>query len=164
MRTIRKAQTADLASVAGLLRRSDLPLQGLETAGLELFVAEEERRVVGAVALETYSPYALIRSLVVDPRERTKGHGGALLRHAVQHARDQRLTTLYCLTTTIPDWLARLGFEEIPRDQIARPVHQSAELRGACPASARAFRLRLRSEAANPTISLQNRPNPTTRF
>lgn len=162
---IRKAGTQDLAAVAGLLRRSNLPLQGVDALGLELFVKEEQGRVVGAVALEPYPPYALIRSLVVDPRERNKGHGRELLRHVLEHAKAKQYTTLYGLTTTIPDLLAKRGFEEIPRDQIARPVQQSVEIRGgACPTNARAFRLRLRESAVNPAIGAPNRAKPTTRF
>jgi amino-acid N-acetyltransferase len=161
---IRKATTQDLAGVAGLLRRSDLPLQGVEGASLELFVNEAQGRVVGAIALEPYPPYALIRSFAVDPRDRGKGYGRDLLKHVVEQARAKRLTTLYALTTTIADLFLKRGFEEIPRDQIARPVQQSAELRGGCPASARAFRLRMKDAAPNPTIAAQNPANPTTRF
>src|SRR5688572_6910470 len=115
---IRKAGTQDLASVAGLLRRSNLPLQGMDAPGLEMFVKDDQGRVVGAVALEPYTPYGLVRCLVVDPRERGKGHGRDLLRHVLEHARGKRCATVYALTNTIGDLLVRRGFEEIPRDQI----------------------------------------------
>lgn len=161
---IRRASTQDLAWVAGMLRRANLPLHGLESAGVQLFIKEEQARIVGAVALEPYPPYGLLRSLVVDPRERGKGHGRELLRHILELARAQRLSTVYALTTTIGPMLARHGFEEVPRDQIARPVHQSPELRGACPADAKSFRLRLRDIAPNPATGPKTPPNPTTRF
>ncbi len=40
------------------------------------------------------------------------------------------------LTTTAEDWFPRFGFVRIARDAVPAALHASAELRGACPASA----------------------------
>lgn len=137
---LRIAKPEDRPAVAKLLRAADLPTDGLMTDVDHLFVLEEKNRIVGAIGFEGFGSDALLRSLVVDPRLRGQGHGATLMRTALQQAPKLGYKTLYGLTTTIPDWLKKLGFEEIPRAEIPEAVHGSMELRGACPESARAFK------------------------
>ncbi len=49
----------------------------------------------------------------------------------------------YGLTTTIPDWLQRLGWMEVPKADLPAALNTSMELRGACPGTARIFLLDL---------------------
>lgn len=142
---VRVAGREDWSAVAQLLRQNKLPTDGLTTDVDHLYVLEVGGTVVGAVGFESYASDGLLRSLVVDPRLRGGGHGASLLRLAIYEAQRSGIRAVYGLTTTIADWLLRLGFKEIQKDQIPSGVRQSWELRGACPDAARAFRFPLSS-------------------
>ena len=120
-----------------MLEAAELPIAGLEET--ELFVLEENSELVGLIGLEVHGSYALLRSLAVKASARGKGYGRTLLEFAEDEARRRSLQAAFALTTTIPDLLIRRGFEPIERDELPAELSASAELRGACPASARAF-------------------------
>lgn len=135
---IRAATPDDLDAVTGLLGASGLPLAGLERT--HLWLSEMNNDITGVGGFERYGTMALLRSLAVTPEGRGRGLGGALLQHLLGVLRADGVTSAYGLTTTIPEWLLRLGFEEVARDTLPAALSSSAQLRGACPASARAFR------------------------
>lgn len=140
---LRQASAADLPAVRRLLTAAKLPLEGLDDHKERLWVWDDGGRVLGAIAFEAYGDKGLLRSLVVDPDERGAGLGGALLHAGLGEMRRSGLRDAYGLTTTIPDWLARLGWSEVPKDSLPAALHKSMELRGACPDSARAFHIKL---------------------
>ena len=121
-----------------MLERSELPVAGLEDT--ELFVLEEKGDLFGVVGLEVRDPYALLRSLTVKSEARSKGYGRTLLAFAEEEARRRGLRAVFGLTTTIPELLIRCGFTPVGRTDLPAELSASAELRGACPASAQAFR------------------------
>ena len=121
-----------------MLERSELPVAGLEDT--ELFVLEEKGDLFGVVGLEVRDPYALLRSLTVKSEARSKGYGRTLLAFAEEEARRRGLRAVFGLTTTIPELLTRCGFTPVERTDLPAELSASAELRGACPASAQAFR------------------------
>lgn len=126
-----------------LLTAAGLPLEGLDDHKERLWVWEDGGAVVGAIGFEAYGHRGLLRSLVVDPAHRGTGLGGALLHAGLGEMRKAGLRDAYGLTTTIPDWLARLGWTEVAKDALPADLHGSMELRGACPDTARAFHVRL---------------------
>jgi amino-acid N-acetyltransferase len=138
----RPATPRDLPAVQALLSGAGLPLDGLSDCGL-LLVAERAGRLVGAIGFERHGQVGLLRSLVVAPDARGAGLGAALLTAGVEAMRAAGLREAYGLTTTIPDLLRRRGWAEVPRPSLPRALLRSAELRGACPDSALAFRLPL---------------------
>lgn len=139
---IRQAEAGELSEVKSLLQEARLPTAGLDNVE-HLFVLESGGHVLGAVGFEAYPPYALLRSLVVAPQLQRQGHGRRLLKFLLNEVKTQGFLETYALTTTIPNWLSRLGFEEISRQDLPEALHTSVELLGACPASALVFRLRL---------------------
>ncbi len=140
---LRKATSADVPAVRRLLSAAKLPLEGLDDHRERLWVWVQDGHVVGAIAYEAYGEAGLLRSLIVDPAQRGTGLGGALLHAGLGEMRKAGLRDAYGLTTTIPDWLARLGWTELDKATLPAELHQSMELRGACPDTARAFHLRL---------------------
>lgn len=140
---IRQAGVGNLLEIKSLLQEARLPTAGLESHVEHLFVLESSRHVLGAVGFEAYPPYALLRSLVVAPQIQGQGYGRRLLKFILHEVKTQDFLEAYALTTTIPNWLSRLGFEEISRQDLPEALHASVELKGACPASALVFRLRL---------------------
>ena len=51
------------------------------------------------------------------------------------------ITTVVLLTTTAEDYFPRFGFERTDRSVVPEEVRESAEFRGACPASATVMQL-----------------------
>ncbi len=121
-----------------MLERSELPIAGLEDT--HLFVLAEGDEPVGLVRIETHGSYALMRSLTVNEGVRGQGYGRILLRFAEAEARRRGLRAVFGLTTTIPELLTGYGFTPVERTDLPAELSASAELRGACPASAQAFR------------------------
>ena len=136
--SIRPASAEEEGELAALLELSELPVEGLEDT--ELFVLEEKGAPLGVVGLEVRGPYALLRSLAVKSEARSKGYGRTLLAFAEEEARCRGVQAVFGLTTTIPELLTRYGFMPVERTDLPAELSASAELRGACPASAQAFR------------------------
>lgn len=76
----------------------------------QFIVLEEEGRIIGCVALESYGPdLAEVRSLAVDPGVRGQGLGPRLLRYALTMARRRKIARVFAVTHA-PDFFRRQGF------------------------------------------------------
>jgi amino-acid N-acetyltransferase len=137
---IRVATPGDYAGVVGLLRGADLPTAGLLPSLPEFLVADDGGSIVGAVGMEVYGKYALLRSAVVAPGKRGTGVGSDLVAALLERARVRGTREVYLLTTSAERYFPRFGFAPIARAQVAEPVHASEEFKGACPDSAVAMR------------------------
>jgi amino-acid N-acetyltransferase len=134
----------DLSEVLALLRDSDLPLAGVEEHFESfLFARTDEGTLAGCVGLETYGDVGLLRSLAVAAPARGAGLGARLVERLVDLARSKGVLTLYLLTTTAESYFSRFGFERLVREEADPRLEDSAELRGACPASAVLMRRKL---------------------
>jgi amino-acid N-acetyltransferase len=138
---IRLATKADLPAVFELLNEASLPTAGLAEHCNHLYVLTIQETVVGAVGYEAYPPDALLRSLVIAPTMRGQGHGRRLLAFIIRQARRDGIRDAYALTTTIPGLLLRQRFKKIKRSDAPTALLASEEFRGACPVSARLFRV-----------------------
>jgi len=133
---IEPAHPTDLDGVLELLRRSELPTDDLARHLATTLVARRDGNIVGSAALELYGSAALLRSVAVDAALRGQGLGRRLTDAALALARNQRVTTVYLLTTTAADFFPRCGFRRIARADVAPAVQQSVEFTTACPSSA----------------------------
>lgn len=145
--TIRQAIEGDWAALAGLLTKSDLPLDGAEAHLAEFFVAVQEEDLIGSVGLERYGDTALLRSLAVASSERGQGLGQALVGQALEQAQRVGLKQVVLLTTTAVGFFPRFGFRPISRADVPLAAQASIEFREACPASATVMSLTLEPEA-----------------
>jgi amino-acid N-acetyltransferase len=138
---IREAAPADLTAVRELITAAGLPLVGLDDAA-HVLVAEAGGPIVGTVALERhggqFGPVFLLRSAAVDPAWRGRGVGGALISAALARV-DAAHAPVALLTETAADYFPRFGFHRVDRAHLPRALSASAELRGACPATAQAL-------------------------
>jgi amino-acid N-acetyltransferase len=134
---------SDTAAAYDLLRRSRLPLAGLEDHLETLLVARADGRVIGTAALEVYADGVLLRSVAVDPAYQGRGLGRALTAAALDLARRQGAPLAYLLTETADAFFGRLGFRPVSRGDVAPGVQGSVEFTTACPASARVMLLDL---------------------
>ncbi|MFN2635398.1 MAG: arsenic resistance N-acetyltransferase ArsN2 [Gemmatimonadaceae bacterium] len=133
---IREAREKDLEAVESLLSASDLPLDGVSDNIGEFLVAEDDGQLRGAIGLERYGRFALLRSAVVAPRARGSGVGSELVQQLLERAEHQGIEELYLLTTTAEKYFPRFGFARTTRAKVPDPVKASSEFQGACPETA----------------------------
>lgn len=107
-----------------------------------VLVADVGDAVVGAIALERHGTGPdtafLLRSAVIDPAWRGHGVGGLLTSAALGWV-DEVPAPVALLPETAADYFPRFGFTALDRAALPAVVEASAELRGACPASAQAM-------------------------
>lgn len=145
---IRRCDEGERRAVLALLEQNALPTSGLADHWDNTWVAIGRSgpgvEVVGSVALEIHGSAALLRSLATREDHRGRGLGHALFERALARAAELKLENVALLTTTAETYFARRGFLSVPREDLPRSLNASAELKGACPASARAMMRRLR--------------------
>jgi amino-acid N-acetyltransferase len=136
--TIRLATAQDAEAVESLLSASQLPLDGVRDALPSFVMADEGGRLVGVASVEWCGngAHALLRSVAVDRAWRSRGLGRALVSRAIALAEERGAKALYLLTTTAEHYFPEFGFRRITRDAVPDDVQETAEFRGACPASA----------------------------
>jgi L-amino acid N-acyltransferase YncA len=137
------ATVADLPAILDLLRRSNLPIEGVAEHIDATLVAREGSEVVANATLELYDSSALLRSVAVDEHLRGTGLGHAITRAALDLARQHGVTNVYLLTETAADFFPRFGFHPVDRDTIPSAVRGSIEFTTLCPSSSLAMGLRL---------------------
>ena len=140
---VRPATSTDLSAVEDLLRRSDLPLDGVKESLGSFVVAEQGGKLVGVAGLEQCGDYGLLRSAAVDPEWRGRGLGRTLVERVIFNAESNGLRALYLLTTTAKKYFPIFGFHETTRDAVPAAVQATAEFNGACPSSATVMKLPL---------------------
>ena len=142
---VRPGSSREFGAVKRLLVANKLPVEGVP-AGLQNFlVAFDGQKVIGAIGLEVFDDSALLRSAVVEESARGTGLGAQLVEGALSKARVLRVRDVYLLTTTAEKYFPRFGFEAVPREVAPAPMLSSAELSGACPASAVLMKLAITS-------------------
>jgi arsenate reductase len=141
--TIRAAGPDDRSAVEALLLAEQLPTAGVAEHFATFTVAIADGELAGVAGLELYGASALLRSVVVRRQMRGRSLGSLLTRCALERARSAGVVEAFLLTTTAHDFFAQRGFERVERAAIPPAVASSAELRGACPASATVMRRQL---------------------
>ena len=106
-------------------------------------MALDRDEIVGSAALELYGPAALLRSVAVAGTHRGRGLGRRLTQAALELGAARGIQSVYLLTETARGFFGRLGFQRIPREQAEPAVGESAEFKGACPATATCMALSL---------------------
>ena len=140
---LRPARDSDRADVERLLAAAKLPLAGVGEPFAHYVVAVTSGGVVGAIGVESHTPYGLLRSAVVDGAQRGRGIGALLTAKAIERSRAAKLRALYLLTTDASEYFRRHGFREVAREALPRELGASEELKGACPDTAVAMVLEL---------------------
>lgn len=140
---IDRAHEADLSAILNLLKKSELPIDDIESHLKTAVVAKNQNEIVGCAALEMYKPYALLRSVAVARSYRTKGIGRVLTQAALELARTADVTQVYLLTETAPEFFSKFGFRSIERSKVPDLVRSSVEFTTACPESAIAMELNM---------------------
>ncbi|MCZ2809221.1 MAG: GNAT family N-acetyltransferase [Candidatus Bathyarchaeota archaeon] len=87
------------------------------------------------VGLEMHGHVALLRSLVVLVNKRGSSLGAALVSHAEQYAAQQRVYTIYLLTTTAAGFFERHGYSHVSRQTAPAAIAGTSQFSGLCPSS-----------------------------
>ncbi len=126
---IRKAAIPDIQACHELINafaRQDLmlprSLSELYENVRDLFVCEEEGRVVGCAALHVmWADLAELKSLAVAPSHQRQGVGSQLVKACLQEARDLGITRVFVLTYQ-REFFLKQGFAETPKDTLNHKV------------------------------------------
>jgi amino-acid N-acetyltransferase len=140
--TYRHATADDWGAVSALLSKLNLPLEGAEAHLPHFLLAfDAENQLAGIAGMESYGEVGLLRSVAVA--EPGQGLGHLLVKRVVAEAERQGIRHIALLTTTAADFFPRFGFHPIPQSELPLVLQASAELQGACPATATAMILDL---------------------
>jgi amino-acid N-acetyltransferase len=134
-----------------LLAQHQLPNDDIAHHLRHFHVASLDDRVVGAMGLEIYRPFALVRSLVVLQDLWGQGIGRQLYNRSESYARQQGVVSLYLLTLTAPGFFGKHGFVEIDRSSVPDKIQKTREFAETCPASATCMVKYLNDSADDPT-------------
>ena len=134
---LKPAQPAQFDAIARLLRAAGLPVEDLDVSMLDAFVVATEGEVcVGVAGLEIYESYALLRSLAVEPRHRSRGLGAQLVDTVETEAQARGVTALYLLTTTAATFFERVGYTAHDRAAVPPAIAATTEFSSLCPDTA----------------------------
>jgi N-acetylglutamate synthase-like GNAT family acetyltransferase len=100
------------------------------------FLAISDDQIVGCAGAEVYKTIALLRCVAIAPDLHRKGIGRLLAKRMILEAKQRGITRLYLLTVTASEYFAQLGFKRATIEEVPPALKASAELQGACPASA----------------------------
>ena len=129
--------SGDDSALKAALAEAGLPTDDLAEPERLFFAYETlSGRPVGFAGLEIYGADAFLRSLVVLPEARGRGHGGAVLARQCRRAFDLGTRRAFALTTTVADWLEKKGFTRLDRADTPAAILATRQARALCPASA----------------------------
>jgi amino-acid N-acetyltransferase len=142
---VRDATAEDWPAIAELLGASALPLAGAREHLPEFVVCVDEQGAVeGCAGAERYGRIGLLRSVAVANTAQRSGVGRALVGRVLSRLEAHDVTTVALLTTSAEPYFRAFGFRPVDRSRLPPELAGSAELKGACPASAVAMLLDLR--------------------
>lgn len=136
MITITKAKNEQRQEIVELLKIENLPVNDLPVTLDNFFVATEEDKVVGAIGLEIYGNYGLLRSMVVNKDHRNKNIASQLVKELEQYATMRGNISMYLLTETASHYFERKDYQQINRDEVPTALQGSSEFSHVCPVSA----------------------------
>ena len=133
---VKSVNQSDRSNIIDLLRTEKLPVEDLPESLDNFFVATDNNKIIGAIGLELYDKYGLLRSLIVNSDYRNQHVAGELIKALEKKAAGAGLSTVYLLTETAPLYFEKKGYARILRDDVPDVVKQSSEFRHVCPTSA----------------------------
>ena len=134
----------DLPILRAALAAAGLPVDDLDEPGRTFYAILDHRsRTIGYGGLERFGPNALLRSVVVPPRERGLGQGGVIVETLEREAAGRGVTTVYVLTTDAAPFFARIGYSSIDRASVPAAIAATAQFATLCPATATVMRKRI---------------------
>lgn len=151
--SLRQAGAADWPAIEALLLANKLPTEGARQHLPTYLLAVSNGEVVGCAGAEVYGDIALLRSVAVAPGLQRQGIGQMPVERLLHEATRRQIRRIFLLTVTAPEYFSRFGFKRGPIADAPEALKASAELQGACPASAAFMSLTL-TESKTPRTDL----------
>lgn len=129
------ASPTAFAKAIALLKRNDLPVNDI-SQGTQLYVMEDDNKVVGTIAVEYDQDNALLRCLSVAGHTRNAGLGKMLVDFIEDYLSNQGVQNIYLLTTTAKNFFSNRGYAVIDRMAVAVFIGKASECSLVCPALA----------------------------
>ncbi len=133
---VRQAAPADAREIRELLTGAQLPIDDLDRADVQFWVAERGSPIIGAIGLERAGAAGRLRSFVVARSARRHGIGRALLGTLEREARETGVEQLVLLTQTAESFFRCAGYGIVGRVRVPEGIRALEEFRMLCPASA----------------------------
>ena len=134
---IRPGTPADLATATDWLGSAGLPIEDLTADHMDAFLlAESGDKAIGMIGLEDFGAVGLLRSLVVDPRNRSAGLGRQLVAALEAKAVAQGIRELWLLTIDADNYFRNLSYEARERDDAPTVIRDTPEFSSLCPGDA----------------------------
>ena len=131
------APLRELPDLAAALRQANLPADDLAAAGRRFYrAADADGAILGFGGFEGSGRDQLLRSVVLAPAARGRGHGRDLVEALLAQARKDGAERAWLMTTDAADFFRHLGFADAARDAAPAVVTQSQQFTTLCPASA----------------------------
>lgn len=127
-------------AIISLLQAEGLPIEDLPVSLPNFYMALDNGHVVGAIGLEIYEHYGLLRSLVVKREYRKMKIAAELVKEVERLAKHLKLAEVYLLTETAQEYFSKNGYSSINRTDAPAALQQSSEFSHACPSSAIAMK------------------------
>lgn len=127
--TIETFKPSDRPDVVNLLTSSGLPIEGVEEAFENFFIARDETgRLTACAGFEKHSDVGLLRSVAVAENMRGTSLGINIVEAVLQAAKKENLAEIVLLTTTAKDFFEnKLGFEAVERSGYEKVLEDSVE-------------------------------------
>jgi N-acetylglutamate synthase-like GNAT family acetyltransferase len=120
-----------------------LPVADLAGPEKHYFRLIEDGRCLGYGGFEQRGPHALLRSIVIEGRERGHGYGRSLVHGIIAEARKAGSRDAYILTGSAVPFFAALGFVPCAREAAPPEIAATRQFAELCPASAKLMRREL---------------------
>jgi N-acetylglutamate synthase-like GNAT family acetyltransferase len=133
---IAESVNAGAPELRAALQAAGLPVDDLADVGRTFLRFTENGAVVGYGGFELHAPNVLLRSIVVLPHIRGKGHGKTATDLLLQAAYDAGARHAYLLTTDAAPFFERAGFRPIPRDKAPADILATRQAASLCPSTA----------------------------
>jgi N-acetylglutamate synthase-like GNAT family acetyltransferase len=134
--TLTELTAAEFDDLRASLSAAKLPTDDIDHPGRTFFRFGASPNEMGYGGLEVHGPEALLRSVVIAPAHRSRGQGAALVCALEAEAKQRGVARLWLLTTTAPDFFAKLGFTKIERALAPAAIAATHEFASLCPSTA----------------------------
>jgi amino-acid N-acetyltransferase len=132
----RLATENDLAPVAALLEKYNLPASDLHSSKIDFILAvTEEDEVIGCIGVEQYQSNGLLRSFAVEKAYRNQQIGKTLFDKLISLSVQNGITIMHLLTTTAEEYFGAQGFVLADRNAAPDSIKATAEFSSLCPSS-----------------------------
>lgn len=123
---------ADAADLTVFLSGVDLTLSGLDAPSVRLWIERDAASAIIASAgyeISGDGRHALIRTVAVDPDQRSRGRGSALAMFALERAAEEGATTAWLFSRRSGPFWQSVGFTPADGDELAASLADTHQVR-----------------------------------